>query len=408
MIHILPKVRGFLCTTAHPHGCQKNVEQQIKQAQALALATRKQESRPRKVLIIGGSAGYGLASRIVCSAGYGANTLSVSFENPPKANKTASAGWYNDYYFQRWADTSGVPAQTISGDAFSLDIKQQTVAAIKAGMGEVDLVIYSLAAPRRNRFSSAEELITHQSVIKPIRNPIQGQTIDTASGTLKAFALEPASQQEIDSTITVMGGEDWFDWMTFLSESSVLSKDCKTAAFSYLGGDLTKAIYGSGTLGAAKENLEYYCRKINKEVLPTLNSPMANVAVLKAIVTQSSAAIPSLPLYISLLYQVMKKRGNHEGCMEQIIRLFDTALYADRIQTCMRDKPYRFRLDDRELNPAIQYEVNELWKQVSPENLSTIGDVEGYKADFLKLFGFGWPNIDYSLPVPTHSSFADD
>ncbi len=406
MIQIQPKVRGFLCTTAHPHGCQKNVEQQIQQA--LTLAENKHESRPKNVLIIGGSAGYGLASRVVCSAGYGASTLSVSFEKPPKANKTASAGWYNDYYFQRWARSSGRSAHSISGDAFSTEIKQETLESIKASMGKVDLVIYSLAAPRRSKLNTEQELVTHQSVIKPINTAVQGQSIDTASGALKPFTLEAASQQEIDDTVTVMGGEDWFEWMKFLSDANALSAHCKTVAFSYLGGDLTRSIYGGGTLGMAKEDLEYYCQRINDELLNDNNSSRANVAVLKAIVTQSSAAIPSLPLYISLLYRVMKARGNHEGCIEQIIRLFDTGLYPEHLQTCKRDRPYRFRLDDRELNPAIQHEVSELWQQVSEENLSAISDVDGYQTDFLKLFGFEWPSIDYSLPVPTLPSFADD
>lgn len=405
MIQIQAKVRGFLCTTAHPVGCQQNIEHQIRQAQTIA--SRKGESRPKNVLIIGGSAGYGLASRIVCAAGYGANTLSIALEKPPKENKTASAGWYNDFYFQRWAKQSGIAAKSISGDAFSLEIKQQAVDTIKADMGKIDLVIYSLAAPRRNKLSPDKEPVTHQSVIKPINRAIQGQTIDTATGVLKPFELEPASQQEIDDTVSVMGGEDWYDLMNFLNESAVLSEQCKTVAFSYLGGDLTKSIYGAGTLGAAKENLEYYCQKINDHLLPSSHSARANVAVLKAIVTQSSAAIPSLPLYISLLYRVMKNRGNHEGCMEQIIRLFDTGLYPLKLQTCKRDKPYRFRLDDRELNPVIQHEVSELWKSVSNENLSSISDLEGYRSDFLSLFGFGWPEVDYEQPVSTLPTLAD-
>jgi len=398
---IEPKIRGFLCTTAHPLGCKAHVEAQINQVKS-EHSVKQASKPPKRVLIIGGSAGYGLSSRIVCAAGYGASTVSVSMEKAPTQRKTATAGWYNNHYLDQWISEQGGASYSISGDAFSAEIKQQAIDTIKSKLGQVDLVVYSLAAPRRIK-QEDQSTKTYQSVIKPIGQPFEGRTIDTASGKMSSLYLEPASSQEIEDTVTVMGGEDWFDWMVALNEANLLSDQIQTVAFSYLGGELTKAIYGAATLGAAKGDVERHCQKINDMLEATGQELPAKVAVLKAIVTQSSAAIPSLPLYISVLYQVMKTQGNHEGCLDQIIRLFDQVLYpsdAQQEKDCEQDKSYRYRLDDRELTDSVQQAVTELWQKVDQVNLNDLTDFSGYQSDFLKLFGFDWPGIDYQKPVP--------
>ncbi len=406
-IVVQPKVRGFLCTTAHPTGCEAHVREQAETVNAAFsvenLPVESLSNTPKRVLIVGGSAGYGLASRITCALGYKANTLSVSLEKPPRANKPASAGWYNNHYVEHLSKEEGLFAGSISGDAFSEEVKQQTIDTIKAEMGTVDLVVYSLAAPRRTRLSSNGEAISYSSSIKPIGNAFSGQTIDTKTGSLVDFSLEPASDQEIEDTVTVMGGEDWYLWMKALNEAGVLDPKVQTVAFSYLGGDMTKAIYGAATLGAAKEDVEHYCGQINRllgsESELQASAEPASVAVLKAIVTQSSAAIPSLPLYISVLYRVMKTQGLHEGCIEQIIRLFQTGLYPATQDVCQKDKSYRFRLDELEMRPQVQDAVAHLWNEVTTENVHQITDVESYQEDFLKLFGFGWSSVDYQQAV---------
>ncbi|GLQ30698.1 enoyl-ACP reductase FabV [Litoribrevibacter albus] len=399
MMVVEPKIRGFMCTTAHPQGCKTNIESQINQVRAWA---EKQDlsNKPKRVLIIGGSAGYGLSSRILCAAGYGATTLSVSMEKAPKANKTGTAGWYNNHFLEEWIRDQGMDSYSLFGDAFSGEVKQQVVDKIRDTVGQVDLVVYSLAAPRRIKQEKGEP-VTYQSVIKPIGQTIDVRTVDTASGQMKTFELESATEQEIQNTVAVMGGEDWFDWMSLLNAEGLLSDQIQTVAFSYLGGELTKAIYGAATLGAAKEDVERYCLRINHLLNADVKSPMAKVAVLKAIVTQSSAAIPSLPLYISVLYRVMKAQGNHEGCLDQILRLFETGLYPGSGKTCAQDKPYRYRLDDKELLPEVQTEVTKLWQSVSESNLGSVTDFEGYRSDFLKLFGFDWPEVDYQQDVST-------
>lgn len=401
MMVIEPKIRGFMCTTAHPQGCKANIDAQIQQVRAWAEA-QDVIGKPKRVLIIGGSAGYGLSSRILCAAGYGATTLSVSMEKAPKEKKTATAGWYNNHYLEQWAAEQGIDAYSLFGDAFSEETKQHVVDKIRDTMQQVDLVVYSLAAPRRVKCQQGEP-VTYQSVIKPIGQTIDVRTVDTASGQMKQFELAAASEQEIENTVAVMGGEDWFDWMNTLNQEGLLSDQIQTVAFSYLGGELTKAIYGAATLGAAKEDVEHYCQRINKLIVSKNSESVAKVAVLKAIVTQSSAAIPSLPLYISVLYQVMKSQGNHEGCLDQIIRLFETGLYPQAESQCSMDKPYRYRLDDKELQPAVQNAVTELWQQVSEANLESLTDFNGYRSDFLKLFGFDWPEVDYQQgvsPIP--------
>lgn len=395
---IEPKVRGFLCTTAHPLGCKTHVKKQIEQVLTQGLDNNQQTS-PKRVLIIGGSAGYGLSSRIVCAAGYGAKTLSVALEKPPQENRPGSAGWYNNYFLEQWISEQSGEAYSINGDAFSLATKQQTLEMIESQFGQVDLVVYSLAAPRRIKVAAETgNAQTYQSVIKPIGQSFEGPSIDTVSGKLKSVELPPATVDEIDHTVAVMGGEDWFDWIKLLSDRGLIAEQFQTVAFSYLGGELTKAIYGAATLGAAKQDVENYCQEINNLLACDRETVKARVAVLKAIVTQSSAAIPSLPLYISALYQVMKEEGNHEGCIEQILRLFNQGLYSTSVQ-CRSDRAYRLRLDDEELKPHIQNKVKHLWDQVSQQNLTEITDFEGYRSDFLKLFGFAWSEVDYSQPV---------
>jgi enoyl-[acyl-carrier protein] reductase/trans-2-enoyl-CoA reductase (NAD+) len=406
-----PKIRGFLCTAAHPKGCQAHVHAQAgvveRRFKLDNVGVQALANKPKRVLIIGGSAGYGLASRITCALGYGAKTLSVSLEKPARMNKPASAGWYNNYFVAQLAQNSGLYAESITGDAFSDAVKQQAINTIKDEMGTVDLVVYSLASPRRVCASPSGEMIRYSSSIKPIGQAYSGQTVETKTGQLIDFSLEPASPKEIEDTITVMGGEDWYLWMKALKDAGVLAEQAQTVAFSYLGGDMTKAIYGEATLGAAKEDVERYCCRINgllgrsNDLDHSANnwSPQATVAVLKAIVTQSSAAIPSLPLYISVLYRVMKEQGLHEGCIEQIVRLFQTGLYPNGQARCQKDKPYRFRLDELEMKPQVQKAVSALWSQVTAHNLQQLTDVEGYQQDFLRLFGFGWPSIDYQQAV---------
>jgi len=381
---IKPRIRGFICTTAHPAGCAAHVNEQVEYV-------RKQGSiagLPKRILVIGASTGYGLASRIVPAFAGGASTIGVFFEKPGEDGRTGSAGWYNSVAFEKAAHTAGLYAKSINGDAFSDAIKQQAIDLIKKDLGQVDGVIYSLASPRRTHPRTG---VTHSSTLKPIGAPYTAKTVNTDKGAVHDITLEAASEQEIADTVTVMGGEDWEMWINALRAAGVLADNAFTVAYSYIGPDLTWAIYRNGTIGRAKEDLEATARRLQDKLGQT--GGHAVVSVNKALVTQASSAIPVVPLYISLLYKVMKAEGLHEGCIEQIYRLF-----ADRLKggaPAPVDEAGRIRIDDWEMRPNIQQAVAQLWPDVSTENLDSLSDMAGYRTEFLKLFGFGLPGVDY-------------
>lgn len=380
---IQPKVRGFICTNAHPKGCAANVKQQIdfvKQQGAVA-------NGPRNVLVIGSSTGYGLASRIVAAFGCGAKTLGVFFERPADEKRTATAGWYNSAAFHQFAEAEGLYSKQINGDAFSDAVKQKVIDTIKADMGQVDLVVYSLASPRRLHPQTG---VTHTSVLKPIGQSVTQRGVDTDKEAIAEVTIEPASDEEIANTVAVMGGDDWQLWINALAEAGVLADNAKTTAYTYLGERVTWDIYWNGTIGRAKQDLDRARVELDQQLLA--RGGKAYVSVLKALVTQASAAIPIMPLYLALLYKVMKKDGSHEGCIEQINRLFRECLYTDSPRM---DADGRLRVDEKELRPEIQNEVEQLWPQVTTENLYQLTDFQGYKDEFLKLFGFGIASVNY-------------
>ena len=391
---IKPKVRGFICINAHPQGCTANVREQIAHVKAQGPVA----GGPRNVLVLGCSTGYGLASRIAAAFGSGASTLGVCFEKPPTDTKTASAGYYNTAAFHAEAEAAGLFCQTINGDAFSAPCKEQVIEALKAGMDKVDLIVYSLAAPRRTDPASGE---TYSSVLKPIGQAYTAKNLNTDTHKISPITVEPASDEEIAATVKVMGGEDWELWIAALKKEGLLAEGCKTVAYTYLGDKLTWPIYGHATIGKAKEDLDRAAGAI-AQLLADLKGD-ARVAVLKAVVTQASSAIPVMPLYLSILFKVMKERGSHEGCVEQIQRLFTECLYAASPRL---DVVGRLRVDDKELDPAVQQRVEALWEQVDESNLFELTDFAGYNAEFLKLFGFGVTGVDYDAetsPLVEHN-----
>ena len=379
---IKPKIRGFICTTSHPDGCAAHVRQQIEYVRSKGPIA----SAPKRVLVIGSSTGYGLASRIVPAFAGGAATLGVFFEKPPEPDRTGTAGWYNSVAFEREAHAAGLYAKSINGDAFSDAVKEQVIATIKADLGQVDAVIYSLASPRRTNPRTG---VTHKSCLKPIGAAYSNKTVDTDRGIVSEVNIEPASDADIADTVAVMGGEDWEMWMDALEAAGVLAPGVVTVAYSYIGPSLTWAIYRNGTIGRAKEHLEETADRISAKLAD--KEGRAWVSVNKALVTQASSAIPVVPLYISLLYRVMKAKGLHEGCLEQIQRLFATRLAGNP----QPDEDGRIRIDDWEMREDIQAEVAALWEKVSTENLADISDIAGYRTEFLKLFGFGLEGINY-------------
>jgi enoyl-[acyl-carrier protein] reductase/trans-2-enoyl-CoA reductase (NAD+) len=385
---IKPKIRGFICTTAHPEGCTAHVQEQIDYVRAQGTIP----GVPQRVLVIGSSTGYGLASRIVPAFGAGAKTLGVFFERPAEPDRPATAGWYNSVAFEKAAHAAGLYARSINGDAFSDAIKEQTIAAIKADLGQVDAVIYSLASPRRTHPKTG---VTHTSTLKPIGAPFTSKTVNTDRGTVNEITIESATEQEIADTVTVMGGEDWEMWIDALQAAGVLAEGALTVAYSYIGPDLTRAIYRNGTIGRAKEDLEATTARLSEKLATT--GGRAFVSINKALVTQASSAIPVVPLYISLLYKIMKGQGNHEGCIEQIQRLFATRLAAGADPQA--DAAGRVRLDDWEMQRDVQEAVAALWPEVTTETLPAVSDIAGYRTEFLKLFGFGLPGIDYEADV---------
>lgn len=385
---IKPKIKGFVCTTSHPTGCEAHVNEQISYVQENGSIS----DGPKKVLVIGASTGYGLASRISAAFASDAATLGIFFEKEASAKRPASAGWYNTAAFTKAAEAKGLYAKNINGDAFAADIKEKTIATIKADLGQVDMVVYSLAAPRRTDPVTGE---VYKSTLKAVGESYSGTTLDTDRKVIKEVTLESASQEEIDNTIKVMGGEDWELWMDALVEADVLATGCKTVAYTYIGEKLTWPIYKDATIGRAKENLDQTAAELSKK-LSTIDGT-ANVCVLKAVVTQASSAIPLMPLYLSLLFRVMKEKGGHEGCIEQVDGLFRSKLYgADNTEL---DDRNRYRMDGPELREEVQSEVAALWGQCTSENVDTLTDFVGYQEEFLKLFGFGMGGVDYDADV---------
>lgn len=384
---IHPKIRGFICTNAHPVGCAAHVQQQIDFIQQQP----RLEQVPQRVLVIGCSTGYGLASRITAAFGAGAKTLGVCFEKEPSEKRTGTAGWYNTAAFHDAAKAEGLYAKTINGDAFSDEIKAQVIEAIKADLGQVDLVVYSLASPKRKDPKTGE---VYSSTLKPVGQAYTTKTYDTDRDEVKDISLEPATEEEIANTVKVMGGEDWELWLAALADAGVLAVGCKTTAYTYIGKELTWPIYGHATIGKAKEDLDRAAAALRSNYSDLQLE--AYVSSLKALVTQASSAIPVMPLYISLIYGVMKQEGTHEGCIEQIYRLFTEGLYAP---SPALDEAHRLRMDGFETNDATQAKVKALWDQVTQDNFHQLADYKGYHADFLKLFGFGIEGVDYDADV---------
>ena len=391
---IKPRVRGFMCITSHPSGCEKNVRDQIDYIRA-------QESidAPKRVLVIGSSTGYGLSARITAAFGSGASTLGVFFEKPGSERKPGTAGWYNSAAFHKYAEEDGLYAKSINGDAFSDDIKKTAIETIKSDMGQVDLVIYSLAAPRRQHPVTGE---VFNSTLKPVGKDITMLGINTDKEVIQEFSLEKATTKEIEDTVAVMGGEDWQMWLDALSAAGVLADGAKTTAFTYIGEKMTWDLYWDGTIGQAKKDLDTKVLSIREKLAQTGGD--ARVSVLKAVVTQSSSAIPVMPLYLAMLFKEMKAEGSHEGCIEQLYRLFTEGLYCDNPRL---DNEGRLRMDELEMRPNIQDKVAESWAKISSENLHSLTNFEGYKQDFLGLFGFNIAGVDYEADVNPEVAIAN-
>ena len=384
---IEPKIRGFICLTSHPKGCEQNIVNQINYVKS-----NGQIDGPKKVLVIGASTGFGLASRITSAYGSNASTVGVYFEKPPVAGKPGSPGWYNTAAFEKIAQADGLYAKSINGDAFSDEIKQKTIALIKADLSKIDLIIYSLASPRRVHPKTG---VIHSSVLKPIGEPFTNKTVDFHTGIVSEVTIQPANEDEMANTIAVMGGEDWAMWIDALKDADLLAEGATTVAYSYIGPSLTEAVYRKGTIGGAKDHLEATAFEITSKLKNIKGK--AYVSVNKALVTQASSAIPVIPLYVSLLYKVMKEEGLHEGCIEQIYRLFKDRLYTNG--DVATDEKGRIRVDDWELRDDIQAKVAELWKQATTESLPEIGDLAGYSRDFYNLFGFKVDGVDYQEDI---------
>ena len=381
---IEPRMRGFICTTSHPEGCAQNVKNQIDY-----IKSKGTIDGAKKVLVIGASTGFGLSSRITSAFGSNASTIGVFFEKPPAEGKTASPGWYNSAAFEKEAHNAGLYAKSINGDAFSDDIKKQTMDLIKADLGQVDLIIYSLASPVRMHPKTG---VLHRSVLKPIGEKFSNKTVDFHTGKVSEVSIEPCTDEDIENTIAVMGGEDWAMWIDALKEADLLAPEVKTVAYSYIGPSVTEAVYRKGTIGRAKDNLEATAFTITDTLEPLKGQ--AFVSVNKALVTQASSAIPVIPLYISLLYKTMKEEGTHEGTIEQMQRLFADKLYSGS-EIPVDDKGL-IRIDDLEMSENIQAQVAKLWENADTDNLDLIGDLEGYRKDFYNLFGFDFEGVDYT------------
>ncbi len=388
---IQPKIRGFICTTAHPAGCAAHVQEQINYVKS----QKPVVSGPKKVLVIGASTGYGLASRITAAFGNGAATMGVFFEKESDGKRTATAGWYNTAAFEIEARKAGLYARSFNGDAFSDQMRQDVCRAIKEDLGQVDCVIYSLASPRR---VDSKTGYIYKSVLKPKGVPYTNKSIDFESNKVISVTLETASEQEVQETIKVMGGEDWQLWIDALSTQNLLAPHAVTVAYSYIGPDVTTPVYRNGTIGAAKDHLEATAHHLDSFMKKI--GGRAFVSVNKALVTQSSSAIPFIPLYFVILMKIMKAKGIHEDCIHQIYRLFADRLYNNRpLNQIPVDESGRIRVDEFEMQQDVQDEVKRVWKDISDENLMQVADVKGYNSDFLKLFGFGLSGVDYNADV---------
>ncbi len=385
---IKPKIRGFICVTAHPDGCAAHVQEQIDYVKAQGPIA----GAPKRVLVVGASTGYGLSSRITAAFGGGASTVGVFFERGSENDRPATAGWYNTAAFETAAHKQGLYAKSINGDAFSDEIKKQTIDLIKADLGQIDLLIYSLASPRRTHPKTG---VVAKSALKTTGDSFTAKTVDTDKGVITDITIGPATPEETAETIAVMGGEDWKFWVDELTAAGVLAPGFTTVAYSYIGPEVTWAIYRNGTIGRAKEDLENKAHQLTDDL--KAHGGHAYVSINKALVTQASSAIPVVPLYIAMLYKVMKEKGLHEGCIEQIYRLFAARLYNNALPQL--DDKGRIRIDDWEMRDDIQAAVKELWKEVTTENLESISDIQGYRTEFLKLFGFGLPGVDYAKEV---------
>lgn len=383
---VTPKFRGFICTTSHPSGCEYSVKQQIEYVKR-----QKKISGANKVLVIGASTGYGLSSRIAAAFGCGAATIGLFFERPASGNKTASAGWYNSAAFEKFAKDEGLYAKSINGDAFSNEIKQQTIDLIKKDLGKIDMVVYSLASPRRTHPVTGE---VFNSVIKPIGPAYTSKTVDFHTRQVSETTIESANKEEIRHTIAVMGGEDWEMWMDALRKADVLEKDAITMAYSYVGPEMTHAVYREGTIGRAKDDLEATAVKMNDKFKDI--GLKAYVSINKAVVTQASAAIPVISIYISCLFKVMKEMNLHEGCIEQMYRMMSDRIYSGDLKL---DSKGRICMDDLEMLPEVQKKVSKLWDEANNHNISEISDIEGYRREFFRLFGFEFDGVDYSQDV---------
>jgi enoyl-[acyl-carrier protein] reductase/trans-2-enoyl-CoA reductase (NAD+) len=384
---IKPRVRGFLCTTTHPEGCRENVRRQIAHVQTGGPLS----NGPKRVLVLGASTGYGLASRITAAFGCGAATIGVFFEKEGSERKPGTAGWYNAAAFHEQAEVAGLYAKSFNGDAFSDDMKTQVIDLIKADLGQIDLVVYSLAAPRRTHPKTG---VVHSSTLKPIGSDTTQKGVNTDKEEIQEYHLEAATQEEIDNTVAVMGGEDWQMWIEALDGAGVLAEGAKTTAYTYIGEKITWDIYWHGTIGAAKQDLDK--RVVDIRTLLAGQGGDARVSVLKAVVTQASAAIPAMPIYLAILFKVMKARGVHEGCIEQVNRLFRESLYGDARGV---DEEGRLRADNLELDPEVQAEVATIWEQIDTDNLKDLSDFDGYRREFLQLFGFEVHGVDYDADV---------
>lgn len=380
---VQPKVKGFMCTTAHPEGCKAAVKAQIDYVKS-----QPKTEGPKKVLVIGSSMGYGLASRIAVTYSCDADTIGIIFDKQGKEKRTASAGWYNTAAFEEFAAADGYYAKTINGDAYSQEIKDETIALIKKDWGKVDMVIYSIAAPRRK----APDGETYRSVLKTIGQEYTNQTIDLMTNEISEVTIPTATEEEIKATVKVMGGEDWKLWMQALKDAGVLADNAKTVAYSYIGPELTHPIYYDGTIGQAKKHLYQTADELSEE----MDGLEAYVSVNKAVVTQSSAAIPIVPLYMSLLLKVMKEKGLHEDCIEQMYRMVHDRLCCEKVVT---DENRLIRMDDYEMKPEIQEAVKELWEKVSKDTIQELADIDGYWQDFYEIFGFRMDGVDYDADV---------
>lgn len=393
---VKPRIKGFVCITAHPHGCFENVIDQISHAEKNPTVNMK---KPKRVLVIGASTGYGLSSRISASFSAQAETLGVYFERPPKEDKPASPGFYNSLAFSKLAREKGIATVDVNGDAFSDECKEEVIMKAKE-MGQFDLIIYSLASPRR---TDPKDGTTYRACLKPIGSIYKNKTLNTDKEEVKEIVINPATEDEVYSTERVMGGDDWCSWTEKLLEADLLAPSCMNLAYSYIGPEVTRAIYRNGTIGKAKEHLEQSGRKLDTLLSESVNG-RSFVSVNKAVVTQASSAIPVVPLYVSILFKIMRAAGSHEGCIEQTTRLFNRFLYEGAPEIPL-DEHNRIRLDDWEMEDSIQQEIIKLWPQVNSENLHALTAFSDYQKEFLKLFGFGHPRVDYEKEVDLINPF---